>query len=131
MEIAVVIWLMFGFVSAYIAGQKGRSGCAWFIFGVLLGPIGLFIIAVIPSVQPRESRVAQTRRPAPPPPPQLVCSACGAKNQAGSDYCHVCGHAIGPARCPNCKADTSHDSSFCHVCGTSLSPEADSNPPAE
>ena len=44
MEI-IIIWLLFGLVSAVVASNKGRSGCGWFLLGVLLGPFG-FILAL-------------------------------------------------------------------------------------
>ena len=44
----LVIWLLFGVVSAVVATNKGRSGCGWFILGVLLGPFG-FILALLAS----------------------------------------------------------------------------------
>ena len=47
MEI-IIIWFLFGIVSAVIASKKGRSGCGWFLLGVLLGPFGL-ILAVVAS----------------------------------------------------------------------------------
>jgi hypothetical protein len=37
----IIIWLLFGFVSAMVASGKGRSGCGFFAAGVLLGPFGL------------------------------------------------------------------------------------------
>jgi hypothetical protein len=46
MEIAIV-WLLFGVVSAVIASKKGRSGCGWFILGILLGPFGLILALVV------------------------------------------------------------------------------------
>jgi hypothetical protein len=36
-----VIWLLFGCATAYVATNRGGNGVAWFIFGVLLGPIAL------------------------------------------------------------------------------------------
>ena len=42
------IWLLCGIVSAVIASNKGRSGCGWFLLGVLLGPFG-FILALVVS----------------------------------------------------------------------------------
>ena len=46
----VVIWILFGIVASIIAGVKGRSGCGWFIAGVLLGPFGL-IVAFLPATE--------------------------------------------------------------------------------
>ena len=46
MEI-LVIWLLFGIVSAVVAANKGRSGCGWFALGILLGPFGLILSLVV------------------------------------------------------------------------------------
>jgi hypothetical protein len=46
------IWFIFGIVSAVIASSKGRSGCAWFLAGVLLGPIGFVLALVMEKNQP-------------------------------------------------------------------------------
>lgn len=48
MEIAVVVWCLFGMGAAIVATNKRRSGCGWFIIGFLLGPIG-FIFALFAS----------------------------------------------------------------------------------
>ncbi|MDZ4184727.1 MAG: hypothetical protein U1D97_07090 [Desulfuromonadales bacterium] len=42
------VWLMFGVLSAIVASNKGRSGCGWFILGLLLGPLG-FILSLVTS----------------------------------------------------------------------------------
>lgn len=47
MEIALVIWFLFGVVSAVVMSNKGRSGCGGFALGFLLGPIGLIIALVL------------------------------------------------------------------------------------
>jgi len=41
MEVAVVIWILFGIGAAIIANSRGASGCLWFGLGVLLGPFAL------------------------------------------------------------------------------------------
>ena len=45
----VVIWIVFGLISAVVASNKGRSGCGWFVLGTLLGPLGLILVLVTPS----------------------------------------------------------------------------------
>lgn len=50
MEI-LIIWILFGIVSAIIASGKGHSGCGWFALGVLLGPLGLILILFLPKNQ--------------------------------------------------------------------------------
>jgi len=44
----LLIWLLFGIVSAVVASNKGRSGCGWLVLGFLLGPFG-FILALVVS----------------------------------------------------------------------------------
>ena len=39
----VIIWLIFGFASWFVASNRGGSGCLWFTLGILLGPIGLVL----------------------------------------------------------------------------------------
>lgn len=46
MEI-VLIWILFGIVTAVVAANKGRSGCGWFALGALLGPFGLILSLVV------------------------------------------------------------------------------------
>jgi hypothetical protein len=43
----VVLWILFGVVSAVVGSKKGRSGCGWFTIGFLLGPIGLILAFVV------------------------------------------------------------------------------------
>jgi cytochrome c biogenesis protein CcmG/thiol:disulfide interchange protein DsbE len=48
---AVVVWVLFGIISAVVASNKGRSGCGWFLLGVFLGPFGLLLVLVLPNEQ--------------------------------------------------------------------------------
>ncbi len=41
------LWFLFGLISAIVASRKGRSGCGWFLLGVLLGPFGLLLALVV------------------------------------------------------------------------------------
>jgi hypothetical protein len=45
-----VFWGGFG---AYICNQKGRSEGEGIIFGALLGPLGLLIVALLPPPKPK------------------------------------------------------------------------------
>jgi hypothetical protein len=52
MEIAfLMFWLICGIGAAAIASSKGRSGCGWFVIGVLIGPLALLIVGFMASVQ--------------------------------------------------------------------------------
>ena len=44
----LIVWLLFGVVTAVVASNKGLNGCGWFILGVLLGPFG-FILSLVVS----------------------------------------------------------------------------------
>jgi len=41
--VAVIIWVIFGILSALVGSSRGGNGCLYFIGGVLFGPIGLII----------------------------------------------------------------------------------------
>lgn len=43
----LVIWLVCGIIAAIIGTNKGRSGCGWFLVGVLLGPLGIILALVV------------------------------------------------------------------------------------
>lgn len=47
--VAVVVGLVFGFLGLYIASQKGRSETEGFLFGFLLGPFGVVLVALLPT----------------------------------------------------------------------------------
>jgi hypothetical protein len=53
----IIIWLLFGFVSAIIASGKGRSGCGFFAAGFLLGPFGLIWAF---GASPDQSRIEES-----------------------------------------------------------------------
>jgi len=54
----ILIWILFGVVSAVVATNKGRSGCGWFALGVLLGPFGFILSLVVRKNQPVIEREA-------------------------------------------------------------------------
>ena len=45
------IWLLFGIFSALIASYKGRNWGGWFWGGIILGPIGIIIVAILPRLE--------------------------------------------------------------------------------
>jgi endogenous inhibitor of DNA gyrase (YacG/DUF329 family) len=42
--IGIVIWLGLGIISATVACRRGGRIFQWGVFGVLLGPVGLFLV---------------------------------------------------------------------------------------
>ena len=53
----VVLWFLFGIVAAVIASHKGRTGCGWFLLGVLFGPFSL-VVALLPSMKEKDIQKA-------------------------------------------------------------------------
>src|SRR5437588_52348 len=52
MEVLIVfgiVWIIFGCLGAWIANQKHRDGGEGFILGLLFGPIGCLIEAILPN----------------------------------------------------------------------------------
>ena len=50
LEVAMVyliIWLLFGVLTAVAANSRGRDPTGWFFIGVLLGPFGLILVLVM------------------------------------------------------------------------------------
>lgn len=45
----IVIWVACGGFAAYLASEKSRSGAAWFLLGLLFGPLALIAAAGVPS----------------------------------------------------------------------------------
>ena len=39
----IFLWFALGVISSIIASNKGRSGCGWFLVGIILGPIGIIL----------------------------------------------------------------------------------------
>ena len=48
---AILIGIVCGLVSSYLANEKGRNWLVWLIVGFLTGPIGLILILLWPKDQ--------------------------------------------------------------------------------
>jgi len=46
----IIIWVIFGAISAYIASNKGRSGAAWFFLGMLFGPLAILAAVIVDRI---------------------------------------------------------------------------------
>src|SRR5437870_13379021 len=53
----------------------------------------------------------------------MTCSACGAENRAGREFCSRCGAPLARG-CPACGAANEPEDSFCGECGSPLEGEA-------
>ncbi len=47
----VLIWILFGIVTAVAASNRGRSGLGWFFIGIFLGPFGLILALLLSKNQ--------------------------------------------------------------------------------
>ncbi len=61
MEFIAILWFVCGLIAAIVATNKGRSGCGWFLVGVLLGPLGFILALVVSRNEPEiEKRSIQS-----------------------------------------------------------------------
>lgn len=90
MEVLVFSWLVggvvFGLAGGYVSGQKRRPYGEGFLFGLLLGPIGLLIAALLPTVKrTTPEKVEPVREPT--RPDTIVCHVCGHENPGSERNC--------------------------------------------
>ena len=91
----IVIWFLCGVASMMIANNKGRSGCGWFLLGVLLGPFGILFALIASSVQPTpidpEAPTSETH---------VRCPECRELVRRDARRCKHCGITLVPIEDP-------------------------------
>jgi hypothetical protein len=76
----IVLWIVTAMFCTYLANEKDRSPLAWFILGVLFGPIALLALGFVPVGSKQCQTCAETiRRQA------KVCPHCGTKFEPNAE----------------------------------------------
>lgn len=58
LAVAIFVWGASGVISAAVASDRGHNGFAWFVIGVLLGPLGVVLAIAMPPPSPRIAATA-------------------------------------------------------------------------
>lgn len=115
----IITWLICGFICSVIAGAKGRSASMYFLTGLILGPLGIVLCAVIPA------NVAQVERDAVQLGNLRKCPFCAELVKTEAIVCKHCSRDLEPVTikspsfktCQRCGETYSATLERCNYCG--------------
>jgi hypothetical protein len=101
MELVIVFWVIFALLGAAVGSTKGRGGFG-FVLGLMLGPIGVLIVALLQGNRTRcpDCKTLIHNE-------AVVCSSCGRKIQA--ELCNNSGQNGREATTPNSPIIATYD----------------------
>jgi len=94
--VAFVAGLLFGLINAYIASAKGRGSGEGFLLGAFLGPFGLLIEVLLPTITRRADASSATAQNVAAHPTGTVafCTECGSALGPDVRFCGACGQPV-------------------------------------
>ena len=85
-----LLWMACGLAASLIAASKARSGCGWFVLGILFGPLAILAIAVAsPDSEAAVRAGLQSRK-------LRRCPTCAEVVQMSARKCRHCASELPP-----------------------------------
>jgi hypothetical protein len=94
----ILFWLIMGGVVGIIANSKGRGGCAWFLYGLLIWPIALVHILVSPNRKTLQHN--STFNTESSNSERVKCPHCAELILSDAKVCRYCGREVSFVQMP-------------------------------